>query len=503
MSKQFPSLVIIVFDAARAQNFGCYGYNLETTPFLSSLTEKAAVYNNAICSSYWTLPSFASLFTGTYVSRHGLIMDGHRLGSDLITMAEFLSGRGYDTAAFCHNPYVSDYTGLERGFNYFEKNIYRKYDKIIGQFNKIIKAASSGKGSASSLQRTKNKTDAEGSSNNYDRKQWLKKCFIDKGAADMNRRALDWLRNRINHDRPFFLILLYGETHAPYCPPLPYRIKFLRGHGPVTRPLRKINQERTPFNTGRITMNEMDIAGLKALYDGSIAYSDHCVKRFYKELERMGILDNTIFAVTADHGDNLGEHGLLSHVHCLYDTLVRIPLIIQWPRGTGLFGTQDYIVQNIDIFPTMAGILGDEDRLNDQIEGKSLLSGRGKDREDYAVSELLKPFGPDAMPYREELQKYDRRLIAVRSRKYKFIWSSRGDHELYNIANDPNEGNNLFGSRGEADHSDAVRSLIEYSNSWVDRSNVLYEKLKDEIETQNAPGVDEDIKSKLKQLGYF
>jgi arylsulfatase A-like enzyme len=278
MSNQFPSLVIVVFDAARAQNFGLYGYRVQTTPFLSSLAEKTASYKNAICSSYWTLPSFASMFTGTYVSRHGLIIEGHKLKSELTTLAEYLSRCGYDTAGFCQNPYVSNFTGLDRGFEHFEKNIPRKYSGLIKFVKKIMHPLSSRRVNASSSQQTENKINQADSTDIYNRKQWLTKCFLDKGASDMNRRAVTWLKDRTNHRRPFFLVLLYGDTHAPYCPPLPYRTKFLRDHKPVTRPLRSINQERTPFNTGQISMNEKDIAGLRALYDGSIAYSDHCVK---------------------------------------------------------------------------------------------------------------------------------------------------------------------------------------------------------------------------------
>jgi arylsulfatase A-like enzyme len=178
-------------------------------------------------------------------------------------------------------------------------------------------------------------------------------------------------------------------------------------------------------------------------------------------------------------------------------------LIIQWPKGTGLFGTQDYIVQNIDIFPTMVEIVGERDGLTMQLEGKSLLSGRGKDNEDCAISELIKPFGPDAMPYRDMLSQYDRRLVSVRSRDYKYIWSSNGRHEFFNVSRDPGENRNMFNKANKDEHSKILDQLVSYAKPWVDRSDALYEQLQEEIEMKDVPEIDDDIKTKLSELGYF
>jgi arylsulfatase A-like enzyme len=503
MSNQPPSLVVVVYDAARAQNFSCYGYRADTTPFLSSLSEKAAVYSNAICSSYWTLPSFASLFTGTYVSRHSLFIDGQSLKAELSTLAEYLSGCGYETAGFCQNPYVSNFTGLDRGFDHFEKHIPRKYDRLFKFIKSFLKSSEHLKNTSEELLQEENKGFREDSPGGLSKKQWLAKCFLDKGASEMNKRAIKWLKNRRRPETPFFLILLYGETHAPYCPPLPYRTKFIRHHRPVSHPLRDINQQRTPFNSGKISMSKEEIAGLMALYDGSIAYSDHCVKTLYKEMNRMGLLDNTIFAVTSDHGDNLGEHGLLSHVHCLYDTLIRIPLIIQWPRDFGMNGNKSYIVQNIDLYPTMVEILGDNKNICTQLEGKSLLSFRPVNKDSFAVSELIKPFGPDTLPYRDRLKKYNRRLVSVRSVDFKYIWSSNGLHEFYNLSDDPHENQNLYTNADKGRNADVLNRLAAFGKPWIERTNAVYEQLKEEIEGRTEREIDGDVKEMLSRLGYF
>ncbi len=497
-----PSLVFVVLDAARAQNFSCYGYPLKTTPFLSSLAEKAVFYENAISSSYWTMPSFASMFTGTYVSRHGLIIDGHTLRPDLTTLASFLAEHGYDTAGFCSNPYVSDYTGLNRGFDYCLNNIPLRFSGAAKFMRKLIPRSRPGP----TDQRTAGKVIGDAISNNDISQQkikWLVSSVRDGGASDTNRSALKWLKNRRDAEKPFFLFIHYTETHAPYCPPWPYRNKFLNDQKPGIRSLREINQNRTYYNSGKLLMDERDFVGLRALYDGSLAYSDKCVKELYHDLERTGLLDNTIFVVTSDHGDNLGEHNLMSHVHCLYDTLIRIPLIIRWPSNYTSCGLQDHIVQNIDLFPTMADILGDDSNLKAQFDGESLLINKASRRRDFAVSELIKPFGPDALPYRDKLSKYDRRLVAVRSRDYKYIWASNGCHEFYDISSDPEENNNIYNDPSGAKNSDACKYLSVSAKKWIESSNALYERLKAEIEFQSVPDMDDEIKASLSDLGYF
>ena len=92
-----PNILLIILDAVRAKNLSIYGYEKNTTPNLKKLLPDCVLYRNAISSSYWTMPSIASLFTGTYPSTHNLIHDGDVLRPNFITLPEFLKENGYLT----------------------------------------------------------------------------------------------------------------------------------------------------------------------------------------------------------------------------------------------------------------------------------------------------------------------------------------------------------------------------------------------------------------------
>lgn len=126
-----PNIVIIVFDAARAQNFPFYGYQRNTTPFLWENRDQFAVYENAISSSYWTMPSVASLFTGMYTSGHGLVVDGDQLDESLPSLPAILKKSGYRCAEFTRNIYALEYSGLHRNFDHVYSKFQLDYMKRI------------------------------------------------------------------------------------------------------------------------------------------------------------------------------------------------------------------------------------------------------------------------------------------------------------------------------------------------------------------------------------
>ena len=130
-----PNIVIIALDAVRAQNLPFYGYHRNTTPYLSSLEDDFVIYENSISSSYWTMPSVASLFTGMHTSGHGLVVDGDKLDPTLSTLPGILKSHGYRCAAFGRNIYVSDYSGLDNEFDDFFSKSYIDQLKKISSFS--------------------------------------------------------------------------------------------------------------------------------------------------------------------------------------------------------------------------------------------------------------------------------------------------------------------------------------------------------------------------------
>ncbi len=452
-SSKPPNVVMVVLDSVRAQNTSVNGYHRRTTPFLEELAADAVVYSNAISTTVSTVPAHASMFTGTHVSTHDLYVDGDMLSDQFTTMAEALSASGYRTLGVCYQDDVSPDTGLHRGFQRFEMN------DEPGLLRKLLRATllrrsapPAGWASAAAANRSKapapppppsKPTSSYKNSALYRQLMWEGTRFADQGAAATQNKAERFL-DSLQADEPFFMYLHYDEAHIPYRPPSPFRYRFmdkrLRSRPPF------VNQDRNAFYTGDAKMTDEDFAILTSLHDGAIAFLDYKVRLLYQMLARRGVIDHTILIVMGDHGDSIGEHGLMSHKFCVYDTLTRVLLVVKYPRGTVGGSRHDEIVQHTDLLPTVLEFAGlSESAVRQRLQGNSLVSNTVRHRQDgLAVSELLKPFGREAQHTRARMAKYDRCLFAIRSKQHKYIWASDGRHEFYDLGADPNESVNLL-----------------------------------------------------------
>ncbi len=270
-----PSVLLIILDTVRAANLSVYGYDRPTTPALEYLARHAVLFQRAIATSSWTLPSHASIFTGQYP---------HALSADWITpldrtnptLAELFRDAGYFTGGFVANQlFCTRETGLERGFIHYEDYPFSVeqfwYSTSVGQLLAWLAT---------------DRTD-------------FRRVSSRKNAAQINAHFLKWLGE--NQGRPFFAFLNYLDAHSPYKPPPGFRARY-RGNS-----------------------TSID------LYDGSISYLDYEVGSLLVELERRGRLRNTIVAITSDHGEHLGEHGLFEHGHSLYFPVLHVPLLLYAP----------------------------------------------------------------------------------------------------------------------------------------------------------------------------
>lgn len=485
-------------DAARAQNFPFYGYHRETTPFLSSMEEDLAIYEQAISSSYWTMPSIASLFTGMYTSSHGLVVDGDRLDRSLHTLPKILNRHGYRCAAFVRNVYVSEYSGLVADFHdFYSKYALDHIKKYISMFSKhAVRGSSSAereplfnheenlgiprstKGKFSSL--------SAGGVN----------LLFDSGGGKLVSNFSAWLKR--HRTMPFFAYIHFLETHSPYRAPLKFNLKFLTPWENIRR--FSVNHDHMEFLLDNEKMTQEDFRILTSAYDNSIHYLDHLIGKIVHLLKVHQLYDNTIIVILADHGDNIGDHGLMFHHYCLYDSLIKIPLFIKFPIPINIAGRMPEIVQNVDILPTIMSLINEEDeKAWEQVEGNDLLgSAPPRRRQDLAVSELIKTFGPDGKQYREMLSRFDRRLLSVRTHDRKLIYSSRGDHEYYNLHTDPTESNNIYSKSKE------IMDLEEIAFQYYRKMDTFYNSCRDKIdENVNKQNINTEHIDQLKALGYM
>jgi arylsulfatase A-like enzyme len=305
-----PNVLLIVLDAARRDAFEPYGAPAGSTPAVAQLAARGAAHPRAYSTACWTVPSHASLFTGLLPEAAGLANpvspEAARAGVVANTgrlLPEILRGSGYSTAAVSANAWVSRASGFDTGFDSFE----------------LVESGRQGR-----IHQPGARAQA----------RWLAEALrarVDDG-AEAARRALRGLAAR-RDERPFFWFVNLVEAHSPYLPPRPWNPL-----GPVGR-LRAAAEARTHLTLRAIwetCAGEREIPAdalerMRELYRGAIAYMDRWLAGVLEDLDEEGLLDDTLVIVTSDHGENLGEAGLITHALSLDQRLINVPFVSAGP----------------------------------------------------------------------------------------------------------------------------------------------------------------------------
>ncbi len=297
-----PNLILISIDTLRADHLGCYGYDRPTTPTLDRLCEDAVVFSEAIAHAPSTLHSHASIFTSLIPHHHGAGWGGKtRLAEEALTLAEVVQEAGMATAAFTGGGQMDRIFGLDQGFDSYEQPRAKHFYGIV-------------------------------------------------------KRAFQWLEER--PDRPFFLFLHSYETHHPY-EPQPRFLELLETNYDGDLPdeisvalLREINRKER-------TLQDGDLEHIVNTYDAEIRSMDEGLKHLITFLRENSLYDNTMIVFTSDHGEEFGEHGRIGwHSHSLYDELLKVPLIVKFPKQKHGGTRVPDQVGGIDIAPTVLAALG-------------------------------------------------------------------------------------------------------------------------------------------------
>ncbi|MBI4300465.1 MAG: sulfatase [Chloroflexi bacterium] len=401
-----PNILLITIDTLRADHLGSYGNTTVKTPNLDALAQQGTRFALAISSFSQTNPAHASIFTSTYAATHGIKIHAvDKLRSNVFTLAEVLAGNGYTTAGIFSWPtFEPQYSGLERGFMTSE-GVYVS---------------------------TPGETDP-----------WR---AVDGRANLTTDAALRWLLNRPSG--PFFLWIHYQDPHYPYTPPPPFDTMYDPdcpgcpdgGYQTIDR-----------IGAGE-QLSEAEVKHLLALYDGEVSFTDREIGRFLDGMKQANLLDNTLVIATSDHGESFNDNGRWSHPWILYNSVVRVPLIVRYPAmmPAGLVIRQT--VRTIDIMPTILQTLGVPDP--PQTEGQSLWP---------LVSAPNST--DDRMAF---VQVPDDSSIAIVADGWKLIkYNLTGQLELYNLVTDPGELTNLASSEPKQ-----ASSLEQKLNSWMARNGI-------------------------------
>lgn len=455
-----PNILFIIIDAARADRFSCYGHSNRTTPNIDQMAAEGVVYENAISAAGWTLPSHTSMFTGTYISKHGVNNENHVYNHKYILMPEVLKRAGYKTVGFCTNDWISDATGLTRGFSEFYDF---HYPKLIHKARRFLNS--------------------------------LRINGKDSWAYAINKNVKKWLKKNTG-DTPFFMFLHYGELHLPYQVPPPFNSQFLP-KGMSYAEAQRVNQDPKAFYAGVAEMSEQDFEISKALYDGALAYVDQRVFELYQYLKKLGQLDNTLIIISSDHGESLGDHGHFDHYYVLYEGLLKVPFIIRYPEKFPAGTRYQKPVQTLDLLPTLKEMLELRDPELNEMQGIPLppFDSPEKQRE-FTISERykdlkgLKKSYPDRDLSRLVQWELDRKT-AIRTEKYKLIASENYESELYDLESDPQENANLISDKPEV--AENLQKKIEEWRRSFTASN----------ETGKEAEFDDAVRKRLESLGYL
>lgn len=407
-----PLILFISLDTLRADHLGFYGYERPTSPVLDALAEQSVVFEDASATSPWTLPSHASMMTGLYPLRHGVVASDTRMPGRFDTLSEQLGRSGYETFAVVNTPWLQrDLFGFMRGF---EHTLFVKGGGDRVAPNNMV-------------------TD----------------------------QVLHWVEQ--GGEKPKFIFVHYIDIHSDYVSLPEHEAQFVRPYTGAIKgttnqlyqlrvsdeflaacrasfdPVRCVDHAGEPLGD-TIRKSALDPAGLRHLvdrYDAGIHQLDAELGRLFSALEQGGWMDRILLVVTADHGEELMDHGSVFHAGTMYQEVLRVPLIIHGPdlpRGVRIKAP----VSLTDLAPTLLAMARAKPLL--EVDGRDLSALlRGEDEQAFVERDL---FGEAPGEVNEMVGETNYR--SLRRGRYKLHYEvSRGSYELYDLDSDPREANDI------------------------------------------------------------
>lgn len=418
------NLVVIMLDSLRQDHLGCYGNDWIKTPNIDALAEESVVFENCYPEGLPTIPVRTALFTGQYTLTN---RPWQPLTKEDITIAEILGKYGYTCGLVADTYHLAkpDYN-FHRGFH--------SWHWIRGQEGDPWVSAPHGKNLHDYIKPAMADDPVARSVDQYLRNTAHFKNEEDWFCGQTMTRAMEWVEG--NKDRqPFFLWVDSFDPHEPWDPPPPYQGLYRDPNydGPCL-----IHPKYGPIDW----MTEEEMNFVRALYAEEVTYVDTWTGHFLDELRDLGLMDDTLIFLMADHGHPHGDHGkVMKTADNLYSELLHLPFMIRRPDGEGAGQRLTQIVQFHDFAPTALELLGVPHE-STAMHGKSmwpLVTGEAEKLRDVAI------IGYHESPNR-----------CLRDETWSLIVRAQAeDNELYNLQQDPKEQNNVVG-----EHPDEADRLL-------------------------------------------
>ncbi|NLY37571.1 MAG: sulfatase-like hydrolase/transferase, partial [Tissierellia bacterium] len=408
------NVIVLMIDSLRYDHLGFNGNTWIKTPNLDKFAQDCIIFDNAYPEGLPTIPVRTSLFTG---NRTLPFRPWQPLEPEDITIAEILASHGYLCALIADTYHLAKPgMNLHKGFHIFrwirgqEADAYESTPHNF-DLSKYMKDAMKGDWVEKMLDQY------------FRNRAWWQK-EEDYFTPRVMNEAISWLKNNTGKHEKFFLWIDNFDPHEPWDPPDPFDKMYTN---PDYKGPKLIHPKYGPVNW----MTEEELQYVRGLYAGEVAFVDKWVGKLFATIDELGLLDNTLIIVLADHGHPHGDHGtIMKTPENLYSELLKIPLLVRLPgaslkdkRVFPIVGTQDIPVSILEFLG-----MGIETECMDGRSVWPLVEGKKEKIRDYIVSGFY--------------QSYHR---VVRNEDWSYIRRPQGlKDELYSLKEDPKEKNNLI-----------------------------------------------------------
>jgi arylsulfatase A-like enzyme len=468
-TEEHPNIVLISIDALRADGLGVYGNSPAVSPHIDALAKRGVVFQQAISQASSTVPSVASFLTSLYPTELGII-SGRKWAIDemRVTLAEALQAAGYRTQAYVTNGHLVPAKGYAQGFDGY---VAPEPDRPYGIDR--LRAETAVLGLACQQQALICDVFGDGYDMLFDRL-----LVMQNEGGRVNDRARRFIR--LHRDEQFFLWLHYMEPHAAYSPERPLG----RIPSGVTAERERFLRAWTPANkTTPMVLRPDDLSAVDGLYGGEVLDVDGWVEGIWQEVEAQGLAGRTLLAITADHGEEFGEHGDYGHGHTVYQELDWVPLVFVGAQVTVPGRVIDTPVPMLDLVPTLLEAAGAPSP--ELIHGHSLVPVlRG-------AEPVPRPIYTESPARRSS---YDDK--ALRQGNHKLVYNVRLDQaELYDLQTDAGEQNDLSGMETQR-----VAAMRDELRAWTASTLETWASLPHS--GGQAEELDAAMEEALRQIGY-
>jgi choline-sulfatase len=443
-----PNVLLIMTDQHRADLMTCAGRELVPTPNIDRIAARGIRFNNAYCPYPVCVASRMAMLTGLYSHSTGAITNRDKLDWRYRTMPNHFAENGYLTGLigkmhFCdaHNHGFEYYMSINDWLMYLGPKVQHYANEIANHplgphFFNTVDDGGAGLPDVDGLWPKGSPWVGNVENWNFDSMASPLEAqdHLDSFIARESGKFITRYR-----EQPFFLVTSFMKPHSPFYPPREWADKYpvdkmtLPDVGDISGYPKHI--QRRIRNKAKL--GEKRQRAHRAGYLGNLAFVDTCIGHVYDVLEKERLLDNTIVVYTSDHGEMDGDHGLFQKF-CLFESSVRVPLIVSWPKNLPEDRVTDALTEYIGLYPTLSDLAGIDapktTTLHDIPAAPEQIDAR-------SFAEILR--NPDLKGPSAAFSEYNLRSAIpeymIRTNRYKYIYNHGATHELYDHENDPGE----------------------------------------------------------------